>query len=333
MMGSLYRCPLLAKVFQIPLPRQNATQASLKGDSRFNLLWLAETHKHVLQHVAQYLVDESLHTYGSCCLACSGMESAMAGFADKLWEARFFQCWPAVYGCLKFHGATDWFSLLKEMKAGRLTCVLEIFHRRKKTGFEMSYMPGEVRYGRESGCYIVRYISAREVPLETIPLSEDPRLRLSPGNACGLFPSERGTAVVLENAACGKHHFNVWKGIDPELSMGHGVELQWKMHIDSPFGWWYAELERLTPLRCGTQTDDACEAERLGRPCTDKLAVATLVFPQFAPNSKWYRMEVMFGDGKQRDSSLAGVTGGIRAVPAGEAAWDSQLAQVRHMFR
>ena len=87
------------------------------------------------------------------------------------------------------------------------------------------------------------------------------------------------------------------EGIDNELSIGQGVELQWRFHQNSPFGWWYTEVEKLAHVRCGTSACDACDAKELDRYSNGNLAVATLVFPQFVSDSNWYRMKVMFGDG------------------------------------
>ena len=36
----------------------------------------------------------------------------------------------------------------------------------------------------------------------------------------------------------------VLEGI-PELKVGQGVELQWKMQQGSPFGWWFGTVESL----------------------------------------------------------------------------------------
>jgi len=84
------------------------------------------------------------------------------------------------------------------------------------------------------------------------------------------------------------------------LKIGGAVELQWKMQDQSPFGWWYGQLEELQHHSDG------------------KLATATVVFPHFAATSQWYRLAVAFGDNEVRDCALGGKSGGLRPVRDGE---------------
>eukprot|EP00913_Durusdinium_trenchii_P028145 g26389.t1 len=95
--------------------------------------------------------------------------------------------------------------------------------------------------------------------------------------------------------------YRVLKDFDG-VALGQGVELQWKMQMGSPFGWWYGRVERI---------------ERGG-----SGAAVTLIFPHFPTNSRWYRLRVVVGDGIIRRCGIGGYHGGIRAVtPEEEKVW------------
>jgi len=78
--------------------------------------------------------------------------------------------------------------------------------------------------------------------------------------------------------------------------LGKGVELQWKMQAGSPFGWWYGVLESLRIHGDGL------------------TATAKLTFRHFPLGSRWYELDVVFGDNKIRPGAIGGYTGGIRGV-------------------
>mmetsp|Transcript_120277 Transcript_120277/g.208781 ORF Transcript_120277/g.208781 Transcript_120277/m.208781 type:complete len:434 (-) Transcript_120277:68-1369(-) len=93
----------------------------------------------------------------------------------------------------------------------------------------------------------------------------------------------------------GDYPYKVLEGIQ-DLQVGRPVELQWKLNEQSPFGWWYGNLESLR------RDDDG------------RRATATLTFRHFPRCSRWYRLEVVFGDAEIRPCAFGGKTGGIRAV-------------------
>jgi len=236
------------------------------------------------------------------------------------------QRWPAFHECMRFDGTVTWKPLYKETMLGKTTCALEIYHREKKLGFTMSCMPALVYYDQKRDAYLAKYVSASEVPPETIPVREEYRLRFVPSSARCLLesdasqptvqappkPARSGPAARL--AAASRHSppnpelsapadeksssysYRSLTGIDEGLRIGAGLELQWKMQTGSPFGWWYGELEDLE------------------RQPGAFVAKATIVFKHFPPNIRWYRKQVVFGDGEIRDSSFGGKTGGIRST-------------------
>jgi len=229
--------------------------------------------------------------------------------ADSLWSSLFKQRWPAFHACLSYQGAQDWRALYRDTLAGRCECTLEVFDREKKLGFAMAAMAARIQYERRLDAYIARYLSASEILPETIPAKEEHRLRFCPESARGRlqpgFPPAGsitldarvdGTAEAAKAAtAFTAYPYRVLEGTQ-ELKVGQGVELQWKMQYGSPFGWWYGHLEALQQDADG------------------KLAKATITFRHFPSTSRWYRLEVRFGDAEQRPCTFGGYTGGIRAV-------------------
>ncbi|CAK0792841.1 unnamed protein product [Prorocentrum cordatum] len=229
----------------------------------------------------------------------------MRPVANSIWKDLYAHKWPAFHDCLNYQGLQDWCHLYRETLNGRLECTLEVFDREKKLGFAMAAMPARLQYEARSYAYVARYLSACEVPPEKIPACERHRLRFCPESARGQLlgghphASQDGDAKV--DAPCDKaaadpgmnfYPYRVLQGIEG-LEVGTGVELQWRtMQEGSPFGWWYGQLDALT---------------RVG----DGLARATITFRHFPASSRWYRLEVVFGDSKMRECSFGGYTGGI----------------------
>lgn len=254
-----------------------------------------------------------------------------ASFATStLWHDMYQIRWKVLFEALQFASARDdWLNLYKETLLGRLEFMLEVFDRQKKEGFAMSAMPARVHYQHDEGGFVAWYISASEVPPELIPMKEADRLRFCPASAreplwrksseappaVSELPGERFWSAFKERARCcvrrrspsqdlvsqdvGGYPYSVLEGMDG-LRVGGAVELQWKMQDHSPFGWWYGQLEDLTPDPNG------------------KLATATIIFPHFHTASQWYRLAVRFGDQEVRECMLGGKSGGLRPVREGE---------------
>jgi len=210
------------------------------------------------------------------------------------WEVLFKTQFPAFYDCLCYHRAKSWRNQYRDTSSGRCCCILEVFNRDKHVGFAMSATAACVQYEAKFDCYRALYLSAQERHSERIPRSESNRLRFcSPSVRAELQPGCSHPGVGSP------YPYRVLRGTSG-LKVGKGVELQWKMQVGSPFGWWYGMLESLDQ-----------DAER-------QQAVATITFEHFPCTSLWYRLEVQVGDGKVRQCSIGGFTGGIRGVNSDE---------------
>eukprot|EP00429_Kryptoperidinium_foliaceum_P051310 CAMPEP_0176116014 /NCGR_PEP_ID=MMETSP0120_2-20121206/58263_1 /TAXON_ID=160619 /ORGANISM="Kryptoperidinium foliaceum, Strain CCMP 1326" /LENGTH=188 /DNA_ID=CAMNT_0017450259 /DNA_START=25 /DNA_END=591 /DNA_ORIENTATION=+ len=174
----------------------------------------------------------------------------------------------------------------------------------------MAAMVASVRFDAETSSYVARYLSASEARAEVIPHDMGHRLRFCPPSARRLLRLPRSplpppAAASHIGAPCCAHlplayPHRVLEGF-VGLCVGEGVELQWKRQPNSPFGWWWATLEEFHEEDHG------------------ETATAVLVFGHFPPASRWYRLAVRFGDGRQRPCALGGFTGGLRSATDEEA--------------
>lgn len=224
---------------------------------------------------------------------------------QPLWQALYRRRWPAFHDCLRHHGTGSWRAVYRETLAGQRTCTLEVFEREKKVGFTMSAMPAQVRFDRAQAVYVAKYLSASQVMPEAIPLGEEHRLRFCPPSARHCI---QGHLTADLTPQCSKklsllaksYPYSVLEGVSG-LEVGSGVELQWKMQSGSPFGWWYGTLEA---LRVGGNVP----------------WVATVTFRHFPRDSRWYRLDVEFGDSQVRPCAIGGYSGGLRGVSEREQA-------------
>jgi len=289
--------------------------------------------------LVEYLAASPRDCVPLCNIVSHSFSTLGHPISNALWSMMYMQRWPAFHECMKYYGTTAWKPLYQDTMRGKVTCSLEIYHREKKLGFTMSCMPGLVHYEQQVDSYLIKYVSASDVPLEVIPAREEHRLRFLQSSArCLLQPEteepppprttpKSGRHVSTTIAAARKslrwnsvttpaealtpgqatssssvspanssYSYRPITGIDEGLQIGCGLELQWKMQSGSPFGWWYGELEALE------------------RQPGASVAKATIIFKHFPPHSRWYRMQVVFGDGKIRDNSFGGKTGGIRST-------------------
>jgi len=274
---------------------------------------IIECHQPLVLEIAGYLT-ESTHDFVAFYLASRTISGQVQLALQHIWRDLYARKWPAFADCLRFTGgAQDWRSLYQKTLKGRYECTLEVFDREKKIGFAMAAMPARVQYDYTVGAYIARYLSASEVRPETIPYADGHRLRFCPASARaqlqpGIAPkSGAGDMRVAYSEGGGKdlvpalppYPCRVLEGTEG-LRVGQGVELQWKMQMGSPFGWWYGKLEEL-------RKDPG-----------SRLAHATITFGHFPVTSQWYRLEVRFGDSELRPCSFGGYTGGIRATSEAE---------------
>jgi len=253
--------------------------------------------------------------FAGLCMSSRVLTAQLEFVVDSLWSGLFKCRWPTFHECLRYQGGQDWKSLYRETLAGRCECTLEVFDREKKLGFAMAAMAARIQYESRMDAYVARYLSASEVLPEKIPVCEESRLRFCPESARERlrpgFPAagstardggrcSRTTELVKASASSPSYPYRVLEGFS-DLRADQGVELQWKMQYGSPFGWWYGHLESLTHEPDG------------------KTARATIAFQHFPSTSRWYRLEVTFGDSEMRACSFGGYTGGIRSVSEAEA--------------
>jgi len=214
--------------------------------------------------------------------------------SGALWNNMYKNRWPAFHGFLDHQGPQQWEGLYQDTLAGKTEVLLEVFDREKKPGFAMAAMPARVTFDAGRGSYVASYISSKEIPLEHIPEKEGQRLRCCP-------PAVRDALQVrpLPGADPGLYMDRVLPGFEG-LRPGVEVELQWRMQEGSPFGWWYVHL-------------DALDYDEGGA-----LATATLTFRHFPRNSRFYKLQVRFGDSQMRPCKFGGFTGGIRCTTEAE---------------
>eukprot|EP00928_Gymnodinium_smaydae_P086983 TRINITY_DN71352_c0_g1_i1.p1 TRINITY_DN71352_c0_g1~~TRINITY_DN71352_c0_g1_i1.p1 ORF type:complete len:378 (+),score=58.16 TRINITY_DN71352_c0_g1_i1:141-1274(+) len=265
--------------------------------SDHGLMILAECNQPLLLEIASYL-DEPRDLVSFCSLASRSLERLGVGASCRLWEQLYARRWPAFYCYHKEQDIQNLRLALRDVVLGKVEVALEVFDREKKLGFAMAAMPAIVRFEATSKCYVAKYISASEVAPERIPLAEGYRLRFCPRSARpSLEPARSASVYEMGNAL---YPYKVLQGFDG-LYVGGDVELQWKMQTGSPFGWWCGRLEDLR-LDPGGRT-----------------ALASITFRHFPTESRWYRLEVRFGDDTLRVCQFGGYTGGIRGVSAEES--------------
>jgi len=306
-----------------PAARRTARTNSQPADGRITLYLLSECVTPLFFELVEYLASSPRDGVPLCGVVSHSFAVLSYPISNALWSVMYMQRWPAFHECMRFYGTVTWKSLYRDTMLGKVTCALEIYHREKIVGFSMSCMPALVHYEQKQDAYSAKYVSATDVPVETIPVTEERRLRFLPSSArCLLAPesdalqpptpkptveaSKLATAAhslrrqfqttPTVRAAKAFYNYTSITGIDEGLRIGGGLELQWKMQPGSPFGWWYGELEDLERLPGAS------------------VAKATILFKHFPPHSRWHRMQVVFGDGEIRDSNFGGKTGGIRST-------------------
>jgi len=296
----------------------SSTMASAPGARQVpGLTMIAECHQPLLLEIVDYLADSARDfvSFGGLTSRTVVMQVEFA--VRNVWRDLYARRWSAFAECLNFQGVQDWRLAYKETLYGRCECTLEVFDREKKLGFAMAAMAARVQYQMGADIYVAKYLSASEVRPESIPHRESHRLRFCPRSArsfllprvgCGPsgFDASSPIDAVAANAGSIRkaplppYPYRVLEGGIDGLRVGRGVELQWKMQYGSPFGWWFGTLEELRPDPNGT------------------TAVAVLTFKHFPASSRWYRLEVRFGDAEMRPCFFGGYTGGIRSVSKDE---------------
>lgn len=227
-------------------------------------------------------------------------EDAAMIYAQQ-WKRMYAEKWPAFFEAQCYlaerrQTRVDWQSVFFHTLNGSCQFLVEVFNREKKMGFAMSCMSAKVSWDRNGNCYVAHYQSASQVLPEFIPACESYRLRFCPLSARQQLQPELQPPEAAET-----YPYRLLHGIDG-LKVGGGCELQWKMQMGSPFGWWYGTVEAIERLPCG--------------------ATVTMIFKHFPATSRWYRLRVTVGDGVMRRCAIGGHHGGIRAVaPVEKERW------------
>jgi len=267
---------------------------------------LAACYQPILFLITEFAVGSVQDAACWCGSISFSMATHMTFVVNAVFSKLYAQRWPAVHEAMRHVGENDWVASYIEMLYGKTRCILEVFHREKKRGFAMSAMPAWVCYSLKENAYQATYLSASVVPPEWIPAKEERRLRYLPTSARSVLQPRRsgpGGSGTTEAA----YPFRVLRGVQG-LVLGGGVEVQWKMQENSPFGWWYGDLEHLQLQPDGT------------------TAIASVTFRHFPRNSRWYRMKLVFGDSTIRPCDFGGYTGGVRPTTRVEQAmWLSFL--------
>lgn len=265
---------------------------------------MASVSENVLQlplamHVSEYLGDP-LDLTNFFRLSAKSIAETSRQICSMQWEYIFQEKWPVFYEALSYGPkatSEEWEVLYQQMISGKREEILEVFDREKKIGFSMSCMVAKVSWEQSSNSYVANYVSASRVLPERIPACQAHRLRFCPQGAA----QEQLQPEIAPPTSSEIYAYRVLKDFNG-VALGQGVELQWKMQMGSPFGWWYGRVERI---------------ERGG-----SGAAVTLIFPHFPTNSRWYRLRVVVGDGIIRRCGIGGYHGGIRAVtPEEEKVW------------
>ncbi|CAE7864183.1 unnamed protein product [Symbiodinium sp. KB8] len=218
-------------------------------------------------------------------------------FCPTQWERMYAERWPAFHEAQCHmsevtHMKTDWKSVYRHTCSGKYEALLEVYDREKKLGFAMSCMLAKVSWDANINCYITSYVSASQVLPEKIPYHEGHRLRFC-------RPSAHVMRRDLVQRVCALMRRKVLHDV-PDLKVGQGLELQWKMQQGSPFGWWFGIVESVV------------------RDPNSTKAIVTMTFDHFPATSRWRRLQITVGDGATRPCAIGGWHGGVRAVSPSE---------------
>lgn len=256
----------------------------------------------IFAHIAGFAASTPKEYVSICKQLSPACANASGDSVVDYWAQMYQSRWPAFYASQSDKGVKNWSEAYKHTKAGSVDCVLEIFDREKKRGFAMSAMPARVSVDVERNGFIARYISASVVPPEFIPACEEHRLRYCPSSVRRRLRPDLPTPAEPQNpevSVSENYPHRLLTDLD-EFEIGQPVELQWKMQYGSPFAWWYGHLEAIRYDQ-GSST-----------------ATATITFPHFPSECRWYRLRVTFGDGQMRACEFGGYTGGLRATNEAE---------------
>lgn len=266
-------------------------KASSSQDEALSLLVLDTP---ILNEIAEFL-DCPKDFARISAMVSKSTHDAHAVISGRHWERMYKQRWPAFFDAQNYRPeSVDWKSAYQQMLSGKFECILEVYERERKMGFAMSCMTAKVSYNNRARSFTANYISASYVLPEQIPVIETQRLRFCPVSARTQLRPQLHLSDPTD-----LYSNRILEGIE-DIQVGRGVELQWKMQVGSPFGWWFGEVESIEHRS------------------PSKTAMVTMVFHHFPMSSRWYRLTVTVGDGELRDCAIGGYHGGMRACSEAE---------------
>jgi hypothetical protein len=213
------------------------------------------------------------------------------------WEVIFHSRWPAMHCALKHAQEKAWMRAFSETGMGMRSCLLEVRDRELKPGFAMSAHPAICYWDQGRKSYVAKYLSVSDVPEEYIPAEEARRrIRFCP-------PAARAAMTCPYSASIDPFRVLPLSPLTLEelraaFPQGQGIELQWKMRAEGPFGWWYAEVESVEARGSSFH--------------------ATLLFRHFPAFSPWYRLLVPLCITSPEPCAIGGFCGGLRRCTAEE---------------
>ncbi|XP_021745700.1 F-box protein At2g32560-like [Chenopodium quinoa] len=168
------------------------------------------------------------------------------------------------------------------LESGKFWFPAQVYNRENgHDGFVLSCYDAELSYNSKSDTFQARYtLHGRKTVEENISWS---RIRAPP----------------VDNPA---YELHVSDCLD-DLKPGDHLEIQWRRNREYPYGWWYGVVGHL----------DSCTRNEYHCICHDSDTV-TLEFNQYAPDSRWRRMNVNRKNHREEGNEGDGFYGGIRKI-------------------
>jgi len=263
----------------------------------------------ILFSIVDFIADRPRNAVAFSCWTASFIHAETRITANLLWSTLYERKWPVFHDALCHISKgklVDWCTQYRETLLGKTKLILEVYHRELKRGYTMSAMPAYVCFDAKLNAYKAEYISASAALPETIPATDNHRLRFCSAGTRERLELNSVAQLQLQDQQDKSlrqalhYPYRVLQGTD-ELVPGKSVEVQWKMQDGSPFGWWHGTLESIAYEDNGPH------------------ATATVTFAHFPSDTHWHRMQVRFGDSEVRANDYGGFTGGIRACSDAEA--------------
>ena len=313
--------------------------------------------EHALYVVASFLTPLELV---NC--VCAGKSMQPACCSNYIWQSLCDQRWGSLYGChSSSHGAWSmpqkaksrgWKDLYKRVLLGEESLKVQVINREtsRNLEFTMSAYDAKVTYRVELNAWHATYLrDGRGLVCETLPFKY---LRPIPADllvATAAYSPYQLVIGTLNTAANNKKKSKVsdLRAYD----VGQGVEIQWKRHLDHPFGWWYGVVSHIfydTTATTGqvgdlvhytipgqaelivmkvddqVQTEEKEKQKDVNTEAERIMTKITVSFQQYVKASPWHQVTVVLNH-KEAVRSLGGWLGGIRKSTTPKNIWEGFL--------